>query len=288
MKTKTILVIGATGSQGGSVTQALLKQGNRVIAYTRNAESDKAQALVQQGVSLIQGDLSDVEALTVAMQYVDTVFAVTSPFEVGAEGEVIHGYNIAEAAKAASVEHLVFTSVSDADKATGVPHFDSKYKIEQRIVESGLNYTFLAPVFFMENHITAWSIPSLKEGKLSIAMPKDRKLQLVSVRDIGRFTATVISMGSDAYGLRVNIAGDELTGEESARILSEAIGKELSFVSVDPEYLRGNSEDLYLMFKWFDDVGYSANLKDLQSDFVDVQWQSLKEWASTVDWSVLD
>jgi len=291
MNNKTVLIIGATGAQGGSVTNALLnsvEQGNKLVAYTRNAKSDNAQALAKRGVSLIEGDLTDIAALTAAMKTADTVFAVTTPFESGTDGEVQHGYNIADAAKAANVEHLVFSSVSDANNSTGVPHFDSKYKVEQRIVENGLNYTFIAPVFFMENHITAWSLPSLKEGKLSLAVPNDRKLQQVSVRDIGVFAATVIAMAEKAYGMRINIAGDELTGDETASILSAASGRDITFQSVDPQYLRSNSEDLYLMFKWFDDVGYSANFADLQHDFADVQWQSLNDWANKLDWSLLD
>ncbi len=288
MNNKTILIIGATGAQGGAVTNALLEQGHKLLAYTRNTKSDNAQALTQRGVSLIEGDLTNIETLTAAMQKADAVFAVTTPFETGTDGEIQHGYNIADAAKAAKVKHLVFSSVSDANNSTGVPHFDSKYKVEQRIVDNGLNYTFLAPVFFMENHLSAWSVPSLKEGKLSVAMPSDRKLQQVSVRDIGVFAATVIAMGEKAFELRVNIAGDELTGDETATILSAASGRHITFQSVDPKYLRSNSEDLYLMFKWFDDVGYSANLTDLQRDFVDVQWQSLTDWANKVDWSLLD
>jgi len=288
MNNKTILIIGATGAQGGSVTNVLLKQDYKLMAYTRNAKSDSAQALAKQGVSLIEGDLTDISALTAAMAKADTVFAVTTPFESGTDGEVQHGYNIANAAKAANVEHLVFSSVSDANNSTGVPHFDSKYKVEQRIVENGLNYTFIAPVFFMENHITAWSLPSLKEGKLSVAMPNNRKLQQVSVKDIGVFAATVIAMGEKAYGIRVNIAGDELTGDETASILSVASGRDITFQSVDPQYLRSNSEDLYLMFKWFDDVGYSANLTDLLHDFAEVKWQSLNDWANKLDWSILD
>jgi len=287
MNTKTVLVIGATGNQGGAVTQALLEQGHQVIAYVRNASSAKAQVLITQGVQLIQGDLDNTPVLTAAMQKVDTVFAVTTPFEKGSGGEAQMGFNIADAAKAAQVEHIVFSSVGDADQDTGIPHFDSKYKVEQRIVESGLNYTFVAPVYFMENHITAWSLPGLKEGKLGIAMPAGRKLQQVSVRDIGRFAATVIGLGKDAYGLRINIAGDELTGTESAEVLSQASGFNIQFEAGDPEYIRSHDEDLYRMFKWFDDVGYSANLEDLQGDFSQVGWQSLQDWARDVDWSVL-
>jgi len=288
MNNKTVLIIGATGAQGSSVINALVKQDYKLMAYTRNTKSDNAQTLVKQGVSLIEGDLADIATLTAAMKKVDTVFSVTTPFESGTDTEVQHGYNIADAAKAASVEHLVFSSVSDANNSTGVPHFDSKYKVEQRIVKNGLNYTFIAPVFFMENHITAWSLPSLKQGKLSVAIPNDRKLQQISVKDIGVFAATVIAMGEKAYGMRVNIAGDELTGDETASILSAASGRDITFQSVEPQYLRSNSEDLYLMFKWFDDVGYSANLTDLRYDFADVQWQSLNDWANRLDWSLLD
>lgn len=130
---KNVLVIGATGQQGGATVQALLPKGHRIKALTRKGDSPAAKKLASQGVELIQGDLTDTEALVNAMKAVDSVFAVTTPYGAGPDAETRQGIILADAAKAANVGHLVFSSVGSADQGTGIPHFESKYRIEQHI-----------------------------------------------------------------------------------------------------------------------------------------------------------
>lgn len=285
---KTVLVFGATGNQGGAVINALEAEGHRLKAFTRNVQSAAAQQLAQRDIELIEGDLWDAQALKVVMQGVDAVFAMTTPYESSVEVEIQQGFAIAEAAKASAVPHLVFSSVASADRATGIPHFDSKYQVEKRIVELGIPYTFIAPVFFMENHLAPWTLPALKEGTLSMAMPGERKLQQVAVADIGRFAALMINLADKAFGLRVDLAGDELTGEETAAVLSAAIGKTIRYQGFDAQYLRTDTPDLYQMFKWFDEVGYCADIRALADDYPQVQLTSLQQWAAQVDWRILD
>ena len=176
-----VLVIGATGAQGGSVTRHLLEKGHQVRTLTRNPDSAKAKKLAEKGVEVLKGDFTDPASLVEAAKGMDAMFAMTTPYESGVEAETKQGIAVADAAKLAGVGHLVFTSVAGADRKTHIPHFDSKYKVEQHIAGLGIPYSILAPVFFMENWFAPWFLPSIQEGTLQFAMPPEKPLQQISV-----------------------------------------------------------------------------------------------------------
>ena len=205
---KTVLVTGATGNQGGAVADALLARGMKVKALVRDPTSPKAEALGTKGIELVEGDLADSASIEAAARGVDAVFVNTSPFapNVGIDGEIKLGRIIIDALEAAKVPHVVYSSVSDADRQTGIPHFESKWDAEQYLAQSGLPATVTAPVYFADNAVLGWNIPSLKAGAFRQAMPGDRKLQVVSLRDIGRFNAAVIERGPGLAGRRINYA----------------------------------------------------------------------------------
>jgi len=186
------------------------------------------------------------------------------------------------------VGHFIFGSVASADQKTGIPHFDSKYEVEKHIASLGIPYTISAPVFFMDNHLGPWSLPSLKEGKLKMAMPANRPLQQISVENIGAFVAILVESREEVFGKRIDIAGDELTGEETAAILSKASGREIKYEGFDPEFLRKDNEDFAKMFKWFDDIGYKVDIEKLRQDYPEVKWQRLGDWTQKQDWNVLN
>jgi len=283
----SVLVIGATGNQGGAVVHSLLPKGHNIRTVTRNPDSDKAKQLKEQGVEVLKGDFSDPDSLLKAATGVDTVYAMTTPFESGTDAEVKQGIAIADAAKKANVGHFIFGSVANADLKTGIPHFDSKYEVEKHIASLDMPYTISAPVFFMDNHLSPWFLPALKEGKVKLAMPADRSLQQVSVKNIGAFVAALVERREKVFSKRIDIAGDELTGEESAAILSKASGSEIKYEGFDPEFMRKDNADFAKMFEWFDKVGYSVDIEKLKQDYPEVKWQTLQDWAQEQDWSVL-
>jgi uncharacterized protein YbjT (DUF2867 family) len=285
---KVVLVTGATGSQGGSVVQALLKQGRQVRGLTRNTNSPAAERLSRQGVEVVAGDFTDQDSLVRAASGVDAIFTMTTPFEQGVEGETAQGIAITEAARTAGAGHLVYSSVASADRATGIPHFDSKYEVEKHIIASGIPYTIIAPVYFMDNLVQPWTLPTLRQGKLSLAMPAARPLQQISVTDIGAFAAAIIDRRQAVFGQRFDIAGDELNGEDSAAILSKVTGRDFAYEGFPADALRAQSEDLALMFEWFDHTGYAADIAGLRRDFPEVEWHSFEAWARMQDWTVLD
>ena len=286
-KQLSVLVMGATGSQGGAVVRNLLTKGHRIRILTRNPNSPKAKQLADQGVEVLKGDFTDSESLVKAATGMDTVFAMTTPYEAGVEAETKQGIALADAVKQAGVGHLVFTSVASADRSTGIPHFDSKYKVEQHIASLKIPYTIVAPVFFTENWFAPWFLPSIQEGTLKFAMPADRPLQQVSVDSIGAFSAAMIERREKVFGKRFDIAGDELTGKETVAVISKASGRDIGYEGFDPEFMRAENPDFAEMFSWFNKVGYSADIKNLHKEFPEVQWQNLDQWARQQDWSVL-
>src|SRR5512142_935435 len=171
----SVLVTGATGQQGGALARLLLKKNHRVRALTRNPESAAARELKKLGAEPVSGNLEDRTSLERAMRGVDAVFSVSVPFESGVEGETRQGITVADAAKATGIAHLLYTSVPKADHFTGVPHFDSKTRVEQHIRQIGVPYTIIGPAFFMENLLSPWWLPGLRQGQFAIAIAPQTK-----------------------------------------------------------------------------------------------------------------
>jgi uncharacterized protein YbjT (DUF2867 family) len=285
---KLILVTGATGQQGGAVVKALLKQGQRVRALTRNPASRKAKRLQQRGVEVIAGDYADRDSLVRAARGVDALFAMATPYERGMKEEIAHGIALVDAAKEAAVGHFIYSSVASADRATLIPHFDSKYEIEKHLTASGVPSTIVAPVFFMENVLRPGSLKELHQGKLARAMPPARALQQIAVDDIGTFVAAVVARREGVFGNRFDIAGDELTGEQEAAILSKAIGREIRYQELSPDDLRAQSEEMAQMYEWFNQTGYAVDIDRLHRDFSEVEWHDFESWALEQDWRALE
>src|SRR5438046_3366848 len=172
----TGLVTGATGKQGGHLVRELLARGHAIRALTRKPESAGAAALAARGVTIVRGDFEDQGTLERAARGVDTVFAMSTPYESGEKTETREGINIVRAASSAGVTHLVYTSVAGADRATGVPHFDSKFEVEKEVRRSGVPFTIIAPVFFMENFLADWMQPGIARGSLTMAVPANDRL----------------------------------------------------------------------------------------------------------------
>jgi uncharacterized protein YbjT (DUF2867 family) len=285
---RNVLVTGATGQQGGAVARALLSRGHRVKALTRRPQSEAAQRLASAGANVVAGDLGDAASVVQAASGVDTMFLMGNSYEAGTDEETRQGIIAADAAKAAGVGHLIYSSVADADKQTGIPHFESKYRVEKHVAALGIPYTISAPVAFMENIVAPWSVGALSQGTYAFAMPPSRVLQLVAVADIGAFAAALAERREQVFGKRFDIAGDELSGEEQAQILSQAIGRPIAYQEIPIAMARQQSEDTALMFEWFDRVGYDADIAALRRDFPEVRWHGFRDWARAFDWKALE
>src|SRR6267378_3752935 len=221
----SVLVTGATGKQGGHLVRRLLARGHSVRALTRKPDSPPAAALAQRGVTIVTGNFEDQKSLERAARGVDTVFAMSTPFESGAQTETREGTNIVRAASTAGVTHLVYSSVAGADRASGIPHFDSKFEVEKEIRRSGVPFTIVAPVFFMENFLADYMTAGLAQGSISMAVPATRRMQQIAVADTARFPGLVIARRESFLGNRIDIASDELPLATVAAAISDALGR---------------------------------------------------------------
>jgi uncharacterized protein YbjT (DUF2867 family) len=280
-----VLVTGATGKQGGHLVRELLARGHSVRALTRKPESPAAAALAERGVTIVPGNFDDQGSLERAARGVDTVFAMSTPFESGEKTETREGINIVRAVSTVGVKHLVYSSVAGADRASGIPHFDSKFEVEKEIRRSGVPFTIVAPVFFMENFLADWMAAGIAQGSISMALPATRRLQQIAVEDIAQFTALVIERRESFLGKRIDIASDELTGATTATAISEVSGRHIKYTAVPIDAARAQNKDLALMFEWFDHVGYDADVVGLRSLYPEVDWHRFSVWAREQRWS---
>lgn len=262
--TKPILVTGATGQQGGAVASSLLRQGQKVRVLTRNPS--KAAGLAKLGAEVITGDLTDAASLDRALTGAGGVFAMSTFIEAGMDAEVQQGITLADAAKKANVGHVVYTSVGSAHKNTGIPHFDTKWKVEQHIRKIGIPATILRPVWFMENFGTFFR-PS-PEGVLMLPLRPDTKLQMIAVQDIGEFGAAAFLRSAEFIGQAIDLAGDQLTMPEVVTHLSRTMGRPIQFQQMPDDQAEAvMGHDLALMFRWFNEVGYSADIPALKKKY---------------------
>ena len=226
-----ILVTGATGQQGGTLAKLLLQKNHKVYALVRNIQSPAAQELKKEGANLVKGDLNNLDSLEQAVNGVDSIFLMGTPLEDGIEGETRRGKMMVDIAKEKNVKHLVYSSVTNADRNTGIPHFESKYKVEQHIKNCGIPYTIIGPTSFMEN-LLSYSLAGLRQGQLALPLPPSTILQQIALENIAEFSTLVLERRNSFLGKRIDIASDELTGEQAAKILSEELGRKIKNVQV--------------------------------------------------------
>jgi uncharacterized protein YbjT (DUF2867 family) len=272
---RKILVTGATGQQGGSLARLLLQKKHKVYALTRNTQSSAAQDLRNKGANIVKGDLDDSDSLEQAVNGIDSIFLMGTPFEDGTEGETRRGKLVADIAKGNNVEHLVYSSVANADKNTGIPHFESKYKIEQHIKNLGIPYTIIGPTFFMENLLG----PGLEQGQLALPLSSSRILQQSALENIAEFSALVLERHKPFLGKRIDIASDEVTGEQAAEILSIEIGNRIRYVHIPLGQVHQANEDMARMYEWYEKVGTGIDIKSLHQEYPEVNWLTFNDWA---------
>jgi uncharacterized protein YbjT (DUF2867 family) len=282
---EVVLVSGATGNQGGNIARELLDAGWRVRAMTRKPESDAARALSEKGAEVVHADLDDEASLHRALKGAWGAVAVQNTWEAGVEREEEQGKRFARVAKDAGIQHLLYQSVGSAHRHTGIPHFDNKWRIEQTIRELGFpSWTVLRPVFFMENLLSPWFKPYIDQGSLAFGMKPETRLQMIAVRDIGKYGRAAFERYEELNGRGIDLAGDELTGPEAAAILSEVSGRDIAFHQVPIDQVRAASEEYAIMLEWFDAVGYDADIEGTAREF-GVKPTRFREWAEQQDWN---
>jgi uncharacterized protein YbjT (DUF2867 family) len=286
---KIIAVVGATGAQGGGLVRAILNDrqgGFAARALTRDTNSDKAKELAQLGAEVVAADVDDLESLKRAFQGAYGAYCVTFFWaHFSPEKELAEATNMAQAAKSAGIQHVIWSTLEDTRKWVPlsdsrmptlmgkykVPHLDAKGEADQVFTDLGLPVTFLLTSFYWDNLIYFGMGPKKgPHGKLAITFPMgDKKLPGIAAEDIGRCAYGIFKRGHEYIGKRVGIAGEHLTGAQMAASLTQALGQEVRYNAVPPEVYRSfgfpGAEDLGNMFQFKRDFNeYFCGARNLE------------------------
>ncbi len=234
-----LLVIGATGNQGGHVARALLDAGWTVHAFTRNPASPNAQILKDKGAILVQGDLSDLDSLKAAIRHVTGIFSVQNFWDLGLKEEVRLGSNVIQAAKeVGNNPHVVYSSGLGAERKQNVAAIASKAILEQKLRQSGLPFSILRPSLFMDDFRGA-SLPFARPiqklldghrpmvGRLFLATlravgPEDSRIPLTTLRDVGRMVAWAFANPDESQAAKAyELIGSSNTAETLCALWTE-------------------------------------------------------------------
>lgn len=283
MNSRIIAVTGATGQQGGKAARRLLEKGWQVRALTRDPGKPAAEALASAGAHVVQGDLDNPADLDTAFQGAYGVFSVQNYWlpNVGYEGEIRQGKAVADAARAAGVEHLVYSSVGAAHRGMGQRHFESKWAIEQVIQSLGIPYTILRPVFFMENF--NWTRAHILNGTFQgLGLSPDKSLQLVATDDIGVFAEMAFSNPDRFLNKTVELAGDELTETQIAAVFAKVIGRPVALAGPQNQTGETPTEEQVAMYNFFNGTGYDADIASLRQ--LHPELKTLEQYLRATGW----
>jgi len=266
--------MGATGSQGSGLAQAILNDPNggfAVRAITRDVNSDKAKALKAKGADVVAADIDDVESLKKAFAGAYGVYGVTFFWaHFSPEKENQGAANIATAAKAAGVQHVIWSTLEDTRKLVPlsdnrmptlqgkykVPHFDAKGESDHIFTDMGLPVTFLITSFYWDNlYMFKLGAPiKTPDGTHLMTLPMgDKRLSGIASEDIGGCAYGIFKKGKDYIGKTVGIAGEHLTIAQMAEKVSKAMDINAKYNEVTPDQFRAfgfpGAEDLGNMFQ---------------------------------------
>ncbi|GAA5880019.1 hypothetical protein JCM8547_004850 [Rhodosporidiobolus lusitaniae] len=264
-----VLVVGATGTQGSAVIRALQALPNppKIRALSRNPDSASSKKLRDQGVEVVRGSLTDDASIRAALAGAGSAFLMTTVPGKKEPTEDAQGKAFVEAAKASSLPFLVFSSVSDATPTCGVPHFETKAKVEEAIKASGIPHTVIAPVAFYDNFPKSSGFPTFAAMGLFDAALYGKKLQMVAADDIGMVAAQAFANPSAYSGRHIKLAGDDLSMEEVRQAYQRVENKSVWKAWMPGFVINLLPYDFKQMMLMFRDKGYSADVQALRKEY---------------------
>ena len=261
---QTFFVTGATGNQGGAVARNLIAKGFNVKALTRNPRSAKAKHLQDIKAEIVTGDLNDPSGFAEQLKNIDGVFSVQI-FENGIQKEIDQGIALANVAKEYGVPYFIYSSVIGSDANTGIPHWESKFIIENHIKNIRLPCTILRPSSLYENFLIPQVRNRILKGKLVTPADKYKVQQFISAEDVCKIAAEMFANPSPYVGKTLTLAAEEMNMQQAAGIFSEVLGKKISYSKLPAIITRlFMGKDLYKMFTWIN-KNDAVFLKDMDS-----------------------
>jgi uncharacterized protein YbjT (DUF2867 family) len=264
-RNRTIVVTGATGKQGRAALDHLKQRNFAIRVLVRDPDKPGARELGGHGVEVLRGDFDDTNSLERALDEADGAYSVQA-WQGGAETEIRQGIAFAEAANRQQVGRLVYSSVVAADQNTGIPHFESKGRVEERVREIGIPYTIFRPVFFMENWLMMRE--GIEKGRIMLPLSPQTRLQMVAVDDIGAFVALAFEHPQHWHNRTFELAGDELSLADIARTFSRASGRDVRYEQVPwDEFEQQAGREMTIMYRWFEDNPSRVDIATVREEY---------------------
>ncbi len=268
MTTPLILSVGADGKFAGMVVPELVRRGARVRGLVHQAENaDKARAAGAQEVAV--GDLRDRRALDAALAGVDAIFYVAPVFQ---KDEAELGKGVVAAAKAAGVRRFVFSSVIHPILSELQNHFD-KGPVEDAVLNSGMEYTFLHPTVFFQNYAAAWPAV-VKTGVLAEPYSAQRPMSRVDYRDVAEVAAIALTEDRVLNGTFELCAEGDLDRHDMAALMGEVLGRKIEVATpsfnewaekANVPHTSDQMAELKAMYDWYDAHSLLGNALTLRA-----------------------
>lgn len=233
-----ILVVGATGAQGGSVARHLLLDGkHKVRCLTRRPDSGVAMALQRAGAEVMAGNLDEPASLRQVLQDCDAVFGVTNYWEHG-EKEFQQGRNLVDAIRHSNVQHTILSTLPHARLLSGgrlaVPHFDTKARVEEYAREFSLAATYLHVAFYYENFLNYFPPRRQNDGTYAFCFPQGSvPLAAIAAADIGGIVVAILAESFWYRDKLVGAVGDDQRPDEYAQTMALMLNRRISYRYVD-------------------------------------------------------
>lgn len=275
---KIIFVTGGTGNQGGAVARNLASNGFHVRVLTRNTQSPQCQELRKLNIETVIGNLDQIESYREYVRDAYGVFSVQT-FTNGVRKEIEQGKTLANVAARFGVKHFIYSSVAGAHLPSGIPHFESKFEIEEHIKNIGLPYTILRPVSFYENFLNPKVKNGILKGKLIHPAKADTVMQLVACDDIGKCVLRAFLNPGDYQYKTFTLSTEKLSNQEVASQFSNELNIPVKYKKLPWLVTRlFLGKDINKMFSWLNAGNLLAQDDEIAGREILPEKLSLKQW----------
>lgn len=291
---KLVLILGATGLQGGAVANEALQQGFNVRILVRNINATKAQALIQKGAEAVVGDFDNPSTLEKAMKNVDAVFSVpiSGIDTVETDRERKQAFAVIQSAIKVGVKQFVHTSVAATSRYNEFPkwgtgywfekYWTDKWDIEEAVRTAGFpSWTILKPAMIMENFTEKvdFMYPDLKEGKMETVTFLDTPIDHVSVKDLATFVCAAFEKPEKFNKHNIELASEAISYKEIGKIISETTGKKINVSTITKKEAEKKGTHPFAIAgeEWNNEVGYNVDIDLLKT--YNIKLTSFKEFA---------
>ncbi|MBD2607589.1 NmrA family NAD(P)-binding protein [Scytonema hofmannii FACHB-248] len=272
-KVGKVLLIGVTGGTGGNVIKGFREQQlSNLRAITRKIDLNRPSLskMSEVGVELVEANLDDENSLAAAMNGISAIYCHATSADSAKPDplEVERAKRVAQAAKQAEIKHFVYNSAGGADRNSGIPHIEQKYKVEQILSSADLPTTMLRACLFMEEFWKKYTRPSILKGAFPFSIQPDKPLHLITTIDMGRVAAYVMKNPDKYIGQEIELAGDVLTPKQLAEAFSQAQGTTVVHKETPAWiFLLLFQKELYALIQWYRHKGYQADVQHLRQEF---------------------